>query len=57
MNEYGKTPKHRSLRKLQLQRPYRAWYAPKKKKKKIPIKKREKKTPDNIKNEGPLHRT
>lgn len=28
-----------------------------KKKKKIPIKKREKKTPDNIKNEGPLHRT
>lgn len=40
--------KHRSLRKLQLQRPYRAWYTPKKKK--IPIKKREKKkTPDNIK--------
>lgn len=42
MNEYGKTPKHRSLRKLQLQRPYRAWYAPKKKKKKY-LSKREKK--------------
>jgi len=53
MNEYGKTPKHRLLRKLQLQRPRRATNTPNKKikkKKQIPIKKKKKqKTPDNIK--------